>query len=531
MSAALLELEDLSVGTPEGRPLFRDLGLSVGRDRVAIVGRNGVGKSTLLEILAGRRAPDAGRRVARVEPVLVPQQPDPEQARQAAEALCRRALRDPAERHAIERERIAAGLPPLAALVDGPSSRGEARKLLLVRALLERPPMLLLDEPTEDLDEAGIAWLCERLRRWDGGLVVVSHHRGLLRELPDFFVVAESGCRHLPGPFDALQRTLEQEDEARQQQYVRNLNALAEQEQRDERIRRRRERKKNVGRLHELRRRTSRARLNEKRGHAQQSQARAARIRRDRIETARAWAKATRRALSVSLPLELPSPELPPDDGQPAIVLEGVEVCAAGRPLLSALDLRIGRERLAVMGPNGAGKTSLLRVMLGQRSADAGSVRLRAERIGAIAQGATDWESDESLLWHLHQGSPDATLEQLATMLVEHRFPLALAQRPLRSLSPGERVRAALLCLFARAPAVDLLVLDEPTNGLDFVGMAALQRALRAWPGGLVVASHDRELLEAIGIQRVLVLDGRGSWTSRPEIGLHQSSKWLEVQD
>ena len=224
-------------------------------------------------------------------------------------------------------------------------------------------------------------------------------------------------------------------------------------------------------------------------------------------------------------------PELPPDDGQPAIVLEGVEVCAAGRPLLSALDLRIGRERLAVMGPNGAGKTSLLRVMLGQRSADAGSVRLRAERIGAIAQGATDWESDESLLWHLHQGSPDATLEQLATMLVEHRFPLALAQRPLRSLSPGERVRAALLCLFARAPAVDLLVLDEPTNGLDFVGMAALQRALRAWPGGLVVASHDRELLEAIGIQRVLVLDGRGSWTSRPEIGLHQSSKWLEVQD
>src|SRR5690606_14409978 len=103
----------------------------------------------------------------------------------------------------------------------------------------------------------------------------------------------------------------------------------------------------------------------------------------------------------------------------------------------------------------------------------------------------------------------EATLDELAERIVAHGFPLALAERPLRSLSPGERVRAALICLFQQ-PSVELLVLDEPSHALDFVGVAALERSLRAWPGGLVVVSHDRELLDAIGFEQRIELDGRG---------------------
>jgi ATPase subunit of ABC transporter with duplicated ATPase domains len=88
--------------------------------------------------------------------------------------------------------------------------------------------------------------------------------------------------------------------------------------------------------------------------------------------------------------------------------------------------------------------------------------------------------------------------EDLAALLVAHKFPLALAERPLRSLSPGERARAARSWLFRRSPAVELLVLDEPTYSLDLVGQRAMTDALRAWPGGLVVASHDRAFLAAI---------------------------------
>ena len=91
-----------------------------------------------------------------------------------------------------------------------------------------------------------------------------------------------------------------------------------------------------------------------------------------------------------------------------------------------------------------------------------------------------------------------------------HQFPLPLAERPLKSLSPGERVRAALICLLARSPSVEFLVLDEPTYSLDFFGYQALRDGLKAWPGGLLIASHDRDFLTAIGIQDYLELGREG---------------------
>lgn len=509
-TSMLMEIRGLCVDTPEKRPLFRDLSLGLGRDRVALVGRNGVGKSTLLQILAGEAPVERGSLVRRVAPVLVRQDVDPHEAERVARELVERALGDPGLARALARETAEAGLRPLAELVGTRPSRGEARKLLLLAAKLSGAELLLLDEPTEDLDEAGVAWLRRWLRGWDRGVIVVSHHRALLRCFEHFFVVAESGCRYVAGTFEALERTLAEESAATERQYVKNLERLDQQERHDEQVRRRRSRKKNVGRLHELRRRTSRARLNQKRSDAQVSQGKAAKIREARIGAVRDWAKATRRALTVTLPLELRGPPLPEPDGRELVTLAGVGVSVGGRPLFAGVDLQVQRNRVAIVGPNGAGKTTLLRVLLGQQRPTTGKASCRIERIGSIAQGATEWMAEESLLTRLLAASPASSFTEVAALLVEHGFPLALAERPLRSLSPGERVRAALICLFQQAPTVELLVLDEPTYSLDFVGTAALQRALRAWPGGLVIATHDRELLEGIGIKQTLVLDGKG---------------------
>lgn len=141
--------------------------------------------------------------------------------------------------------------------------------------------------------------------------------------------------------------------------------------------------------------------------------------------------------------------------------------------IFKGVSLRQRRERLAVVGPNGAGKTTLLEIMLRRRSPATGTVKSDLARIGAIAQGGTDWMLDDSLASYLSLRSPSGTPESLARVIVAHKFPLALAQRPMRSLSPGERVRAALICLFQRSPAVELLILDEPTYSLDLVGQAA----------------------------------------------------------
>ena len=142
----------------------------------------------------------------------------------------------------------------------------------------------------------------------------------------------------------------------------------------------------------------------------------------------------------------------------------------------------------------------------GGRAPEAGSVFRDRSRIGSIAQGASDWMLDASLLSCLDREAPLRSAEDAAQMLVAHRFPLALGDRPLRSLSPGERARAALICLFRRAPPVELLVLDEPTYSLDLLGQRAMTEALRAWPGGLVVASHDRAFLSAIGVNVLVTL-------------------------
>jgi ATPase subunit of ABC transporter with duplicated ATPase domains len=503
---ALVELDAVDMDSPTGRPLFRGLSLSLSAgDRVALIGRNGVGKSTLLALLAGRLAPTRGQVIGRTDAVLVEQEPS--SAKPVLQRLHDRAQQERTFEHALTQELAAAGLRPLEQLLAAPElSRGEHRKLHLIAAKLAQPELLLLDEPTQDLDATGEAWLLNWVASWRGALIVASHSRAMLRNFEHFFIVAESGCRYIPGTFQALQRQLEREEDDQQRRYIEHLNTLEDEERHNMALIQRRKRKKNLGRLHELRRRTSRMRLNEKRAQAQESQAKAANVRKDRIEAARNWAKATRAAMTVKLPLDALVTALPEPDGIPNITLDNVGMQLGERRLFEAVTTRIARERIGVMGPNGSGKTTLLRIMLGELAPTEGTAKCRSERIGSIAQGATNWITNDSLLERLFDDSDCVTLDEAAQLLLAHRFPLALAERPMSSLSPGERVRAALICLFRRTPTVELLVLDEPTLSLDFVGLAALQTALKAWPGGLVVASHDREFLEAIGIEQSINL-------------------------
>ena len=172
-----------------------------------------------------------------------------------------------------------------------------------------------------------------------------------------------------------------------------------------------------------------------------------------------------------------------------------------------SLELDLSEHKLTcIVGRNGVGKTTLLLMLAGRRQPEQGRVVGDLSRIGLIEQGAANWESDRGLIGNL-QTACDATLEEVAKILVGHRFPLALAERPLESLSPGERVRAALICLYHRSPVIELLVLlDEPTVGLDFVGLGALRDALKSWPGALVVVSHDRDFIESIDVCREIRL-------------------------
>jgi len=462
-SSQLLGAHGVCVDTPAGRPLFRDLTLILDRgDRVALVGRNGAGKSTLLEVLAGARDADRG------------------------EVRCygTRAL----VRQDVDRIDHA-----------GRESPGETRRRRLEAAFDEAPDLLLLDEPTLDLDRSGVKWLVAALRGFRAGLLVVSHDRRLLGELSDFFVVAESGCRHVRGSSEELLQVLHRTHADHERRYLSELVRLDAEERRQYRVRQRRERKKNLGRVRELGRATPRIRLNAKRSYAQEKQGKRALIQRHRLDAARSWVEAARRSLRVELPLEAVIPALPAPGPGPITRLEGVGARSGERVLFEGLTLAVGRERLAVTGENGAGKSSLLELLAGVREPQRGRTRCEPSRIGYIAQNATNFCLHEGVVQHLIH-TLHASPETAARCVRAHGFPFALAERPLASLSPGERLRAALVCLMQRPSPPELLILDEPTSHLDFLGQAALERVLRSWPGGLVVASHDDALLSALGL-------------------------------
>ena len=460
----LIEMSNVSVKTPTGRALFEDLNLQLGDEHVALVGRNGVGKSTLLTLLAGLTQAASGRVSVRSQPHYVPQLDE----------------------------------------LTQPLSRGELRRLALETALASRTDILLLDEPTLHLDEAAVKWLRASLKRRPGCVIVASHDRRLLADMQHFFVLSEAGSHYFGGSLSELEQHLEREHDAQEQRYLRNLNRLAEQEAHTARVARRKARKKRKGRCSELDRATPRIRLNQKRDHAQVSHGRLAKLREARLAALRGWTHATRRALNVSLSLELPIPALPLDSGQEVLALQGVCASAGERTLFEGLDLRLGRQRVAVVGPNGAGKTTLLEMMLGQRRPQHGSARVELSKIGWIEQGGRNWLLAESLRSQLL--GLGISSDEAARNLVSHRFPLALAERPLNSLSPGERTRAALIALFARSPTLELLILDEPTFSLDLVGLRALTQPLRLWPGGLVVASHDHAFLAELDMDRTIQL-------------------------
>lgn len=455
MTMPLLKTQQLCLTTPNGRVLVDGLNMSLGTEHVAIVGRNGVGKSTLLRNLSGQQAPLQGEVMLSTRPYLVPQ---------------------PCQ-------------------ILSAKSHGEQCRIELEKARVCGARLLLLDEPSQHLDQEGKSWLVNWLQKWRGGLLVVSHDPQILRCFQNFFIVSEQGCRCFSGTLDGLREDLESEAQRQQERYLKNLRRMVQKEEHILHVTRRRARKRQYGRCREIDRATPRATLNQKRDYAQVKHGRMKQEREAKLQSIREWTKETRRALRVELPLNLaPIPALS-RPREPIIELRNVGARTKERLLFRDVNLSLRHQKMAITGANGTGKTTLIEIAVGNRPPQEGQVSRAPGKIGYIAQGGSNWMLKESLMEHVS-----------AEHLLAHKFPLALAERPLKSLSPGERVRAALLCLFQRAPKLELLVLDEPTYSLDLIGRTALIKALKAWPGGMLVASHDLELLHQTGFHRVLTL-------------------------
>ncbi len=485
--APLLQLSGISL-TYGGDPVFDDLSLVIHEgDRVALVGRNGEGKSTLMKVIASQVEPDAGEVVAGAGISVGHMEQDPDLS---AFATLGEFATAGIEAH--ELWRVEAASEGLDFDPDRPvatASGGERRRAALARLLAEGPDLMLLDEPTNHLDINSIAWLEEELSRTRAAFVVISHDRAFLRALTRATLWIDRGAvRRQEKGFAAFEdwrdEVWELEDLER---HKLDRKIKAEARWAVEGISGRR--KRNMGRVRALR---------------EMQEGRAAQVRRQGT-AALALDEGAR-------------------TGKRVIEARGIAKSYGERTILAPFDLRIERgDRIAFVGPNGAGKTTLLRLLTGALEPDEGSVKIAETVEIAYFDQQRAALDPEMTLWDSLTGDPDMRVggradqvmvrgqpKHVVAYLKDFLFDEARARARVGSLSGGERARLLLAKLFAKPSNV--LVLDEPTNDLDVETLDLLQDVLADYPGTVLLVSHDRDFLDRVA-GRTVAMEGGGRAT------------------
>jgi ATP-binding cassette, subfamily F, member 3 len=528
MAIATATSLDVYVG---GTLLFEDVSFKLEpRERMTLSGRNGAGKSTLLRVLAGELAPDSGsltvQRGARV--ALHDQRPprqsqaslgeyvfsgrtemlatEQELARLEAEMAGDAGGEETMRRYAAAQQRLEAGggyrwrdqvLSVLRGLGfdDGHAERplstfsgGELTRASLARALATRPDLLLLDEPTNHLDIPSLEWLESYLVELDAAVVLVAHDRWFLEAVGTSVLELEAQrARFFAGPWHAW----------RQEQAAREI-ALGKAIERQ---------KAEIARMERFV-----ERFRYKATKARQAQARV-----KMIEKAKRGGPVARRRDGRHLRFRFKPPRRP---GRVVLKLLDATIAVPGRTLLSGASLEVERgEHLVLVGPNGSGKTTLIDTLAGRREPASGSVRTGHNvKIGYLSQHA-DTAAGSGTVLDAAKRETGLTENQARALLGGFLFSGTDVEKKLSDISGGEQRRLSLAILVASG--ANVLILDEPTNHLDIESREALEDALTEFEGAVLLVSHDRALLEAVG-SRTLVSE-EGELRSHP-------SGWAEYQ-
>jgi ATPase subunit of ABC transporter with duplicated ATPase domains len=528
--SALITLDQISLSTPDGRLLVEDLTLAFGREKTGLVGRNGVGKTTLIRCILGEVAPAAGavsvqgRVACFAQRLALPPDATLADVMGVAEALQRLARLDAGEGRAGDLEaadwdlpaRIDAALADLGLAgfpLDRPTaalSGGEATRAALAALVIAEPDFLILDEPTNNLDADGKAAVVDLVERWRGGAMVVSHDRALLRRMDRIVELTSLGAQVYGGAYDLYAARKAEAEAAAERELVRARDAL---ERTSSEIRRTKERKARTdakGRRMRARGDMPKTWLDGQAERAEGTMGRQSRLaerlraqaERD-LEAAEARVERIRR-----LGFDLPSCGLAA--GKTLLAFEDVDFSwPDGMPALRGVSFRLtGPERLAVTGPNGAGKTTLLRLATGEVTPTRGRIRSNA-RTALLDQRAALLDDGETLLENFQRLNPSWGRNDAHAALARFVFRNVDAEKLAGALSGGERLRVALACALMAERPPELIVLDEPTNHLDLDSIAAVETALAAYDGALLVVSHDPDFLAAIGAEREIRLDIR----------------------
>ncbi len=467
------------------RTMLHDVNFYLERgDKVGVVGVNGTGKSTLLRILAGVEESDRG--TVSLDPGVrleyVPQNPELNLEDTVLELVLRGLGSDARALAEYEAKTILTrlGLSQFERTV-GQLSGGERRRAALAAALVRESDVLILDEPTNHLDGDMIVWLEDWLKRFNGGLVLVTHDRYFLERMVNHIAEVDGGSLYTyPGHYDTfLSRKAAREESAK-----------ASERKRQSILRR------------------------EYQWVMQGPTARGTKSR-ERLERYEALKEQTGPVSAKKLELSSISSRL----GRKTIELSHVSKARNGRAVISDFDFSLLRDdRVGIVGSNGSGKSTLLNLMAGTLEPDSGSISVgETVKIGYFSQENPPMDPQQRVIDYVRDiGERIETVDGVITagqLLEQFLFPSNVQWSPIGKLSGGEKRRLFLLSVLAGAPNV--LLLDEPTNDLDIETLTVLEDYLETFQGAVVAVSHDRYFLDKVA-RRLFAVEGDGVVTPCP---------------
>jgi ATPase subunit of ABC transporter with duplicated ATPase domains len=526
---------DLSYRLPDGAALFASVNFSFGGVRTGLIGDNGIGKTTLLDLLSGRKQPWLGTvvragRVAYLTQALAPLQGSvaatigvsqvfesleriERGSADARELATSDTLWEIAEKLTESFGRL--GISHIS--IDQPAitlSGGELMRVRLAGLLLEDPDFLLLDEPTNHLDLDARGYVYRLISGWDKGLIVVTHDRKLLSLVDQVAELESSGIRAYGGDYAFYREQRQIEKAAAEQNFAGARTRLKKAERAAQLARERQQKRNSAGHKKALRTGISAMAAGNLKRAAENSAARLSDRHQKKVEGARQEMMAARDLVSVEtrIIIDLESTRVP----RTRRMIEtcalnyrypGVKDCLWKTPLEL---LVVGPERIHLKGQNGSGKSTLIDLICGKKTPTVGAVKIGGGKIGLLDQNVDVLDDSLSVLDNVKRTSSRRPDHDLRILLGRFLFYHDAALKRASVLSGGERMRAGLACLLAADQAPEILILDEPTNNLDLRSLESVASALCAYRGTLIVVSHDVTFLQDIGIERELELSPGG---------------------
>lgn len=529
-----IQINQLSYAFSDGQVLFSNLNQTFSSCKTGLVGKNGIGKSILMQIIAGKLKPASGSVETSAKVFYVPQISIIDTSSSVAEALgyggklaaLERIINGSIDEHDYEivgddwnleesmsRELSLFGLDYISPhRLTSSLSGGEITRLQLAKAFTSPANFLLLDEPTNHLDAAAREYLYQAVRTSSKSIVMISHDRSLLNHADEIIELSTLGLNKYGGNYDDYREQKEAEVSAARQ-LLTTRKELADKAKRTTQIRRERH-EQNEAKGRRLKAEQIAAKgsydkmaMKAARGRSEQTNKRIKAQAERKIKHTENELLAARQKIEYheDIHVSLPATHVP--SNKVILDLENISFHYpdSQREIIGQFSFKLcGPRRIALCGSNGSGKTTLIKIIINELQPNSGSCFIGTPYISYLDQTASLLQNEKSVLENFMHFNPDKTRNEAHACLAQFLFRNTTALKNASDLSGGEKLRALLACILMSSHPPQLLILDEPTNHLDLNSIEKIESILRNYQGAMIIISHDRHFLKNAGVETII---------------------------